>query len=530
MRLLDDNPPSAPVYAAPIAALVVALGAIIITGFDVWWQLATGWVIVNLKIIPGNDIFSFTAFGAPWINHQWLFQVVQWLIFDHLGESGLVFFKAALLGGGTWLVFRTTSYLTSSRDMALWSAIIFLWGVSFRVMNRPFMVVIILIGVYCLIIHKYIRRDTKAIWLLPLLQVIWINCHGGGLLGPAFVLAFAVGETVQTLLPSGFGGPPPIERRKIERLWLIGLACIATSLINPWGAEIFQYFTDLKKMGTVLMYTQEWFPPLNPKLDYSIPPYIYMLTVLGTFVSFVCNAKRARLSFLFVSGFTSLLLIRGHRFGPEMLVANLPLMFMNFKESLSPARAPRPQRSWIHVCLASVIAALVLIFGVPISMIDKPIVRMGLGAPAFSAPTHLVDFLEYHNIRGRVFNDMGLGAYLIFRRWPRERVFIDGRTPVYGDEFFKEFIEASNNSRNFDETMERYDIDYLVFNRINLWGSRHMHKYLWESKKWRLIYAMEDGLIYLKDVPKFEKLIEKFGIKRNPLIEEMERMEKAGIK
>ena len=162
------------------------------------------------------------------------------------------------------------------------------------------------------------------------------------------------------------------------------------------------------------------------------------------------------------------------------------------------------------------------VIGVPISLKHRPDVRMGLGAPEFSAPVRMVDFLEYYNIRGRVFNDMGLGGYLLFRRWPGELVFFDGRTPVYGEEFFREYIEALMNQRNFEELLEKHDFDYLVLSTMELEKQRKFHEYLWNDPRWRLVYAMNDGFVYLRDVPRFKEPIKKLELKRHPLLERPE--------
>jgi len=521
-----NRPPSLIVSAVALAGIVLSAAAVGIIGFDVWWDLTTGWIIANLKMIPHYDLFSYTAFGRPWVNHQWLYQLIQWLAYEHFGVGGMLALKTLILAGISAILFRSITYLSSSRNMALWGVILFIWGVANKELDRPMMVVLLLLAAFILILHKYIREGGWAVWTLPVLQVIWINSHGGGLLGVMAIFAFAAGESLQPFCRERLGGPEPIEKARRHRLWLTGLLCLTASLINPWGADIFLYYGELRKMTLTLQYTQEWLTPLHPLIKYSIPQYIYLAIAAAAFASHVLNASRVRLSHLFLSAGTVMLLCKGHRFGSEMMIANLPLICLNLTERFPSLAGTTAGRSWISAIAALVVSALALTFGIPMKFDRKPENMMGIYAPGYSAPARLVSFLEYHGIKGRVFNDMGLGAYLIFRRWPGEPVFIDGRTPIYGDDFFIRFSDAFVQSKNFEDLKKEYQFDYIVLANYNSKDIRQVHDYLFHNPEWRLVYAMDDGYVYLRNVPKFRKLIEKLALKRHPLLEELEKMER----
>ncbi|MFA4875582.1 MAG: hypothetical protein WC690_09625, partial [bacterium] len=124
------------------------------------------------------------------------------------------------------------------------------------------------------------------------------------------------------------------------------------------------------------------------------------------------------------------------------------------------------------------------------------------------------------------FNEMSSGAYLIFRRWPGERVFIDGRTPVYGDQFYKEVVEVLRNARNFEDLDRRYRFDYLVFTTGSALREEDFQRYLWQNREWKLVYSNIDGVVYLRDEPKFRDLIRKLELKHNPIIEFFDQQRK----
>ncbi len=57
---------------------------------DLWGHIKFGKDIWNAEAIPGVDIYSYTAYGRQWINHEWLSEVMMYLIFNILGSPGLL--------------------------------------------------------------------------------------------------------------------------------------------------------------------------------------------------------------------------------------------------------------------------------------------------------------------------------------------------------------------------------------------------------------------------------------------------------
>ncbi len=515
-------------YAAALAGLLFGVGVTRVTAYDAWWHLTTGWVIANLHIIPRFDLFSYSAFGAPWITYEWLFELIQWLIYDHAGFYGLAAMKLVLACACTWLLFRTASYLTRSRSAALWGTIVFLWAAAPRIMDRPFLLGMCILAAYCLILHKFVRTGTKWIWTMPFLQLIWINSHGGALLGLQVVFCFALGESIQALAEKRLGAGPaiPAERRRI--LWVTWLLCAGACVINPWGFEVFTFPFELAKMSSILGNTEEWLSLVHPRMGGFIPPIIALAWLAIGALSFISNARNARASHLMLFVMSSLLLLKGHRFVPEFLIVNVPLAMANFTplaQRIKPARGGELY-AWAQLALAFAISSLTLAFGIPVTVKGEMMRQVGIGTTAEFAPARMVDFLERNNIHGRVFNDEGLGEYLIFRRWPNELVFIDGRTPVFGDKLIGEYLDAFRNSRNFEALDRKYQFDYIVLPWFRAWEQRFFHNYLWKSGTWRLVYAGNDGFVYLRDTPKFKELIARLALKENPVVTAMEKEQK----
>ncbi len=69
------------ILAAGISAAVLAAGLTKIADLDFWWHLKTGQLIVASHSIPRTDVYSITAFGREYVDHEWLFQVIQYVTY-----------------------------------------------------------------------------------------------------------------------------------------------------------------------------------------------------------------------------------------------------------------------------------------------------------------------------------------------------------------------------------------------------------------------------------------------------------------
>src|SRR5262249_60404157 len=85
----------------------------------------------------------------------------------------------------------------------------------------------------------------------------------------------------------------------------------------------------------------------------------------------------------------------------------------------------------------------------------------GRGAPHVDAGRVILD----NRIEGRLFNSYDYGGYLIPTLYPQQRVFIDGRTDVYGDQFFADYFTMAAGAPDWAQLFDSYAIDYIVCQR-----------------------------------------------------------------
>src|SRR5579862_9194409 len=81
-------------FPAMIATLIVGAIFIPLRDFgvdpDLWWHLKVGATILSTHHFPTKDIYSFTAYGSPWIAYEWLGEVLLALANHAAGLRGLM--------------------------------------------------------------------------------------------------------------------------------------------------------------------------------------------------------------------------------------------------------------------------------------------------------------------------------------------------------------------------------------------------------------------------------------------------------
>ena len=88
-----------------------------LTDPDVWWHLRTGQLTLQNHSVFHTDPYSFTRFGQPWINHEWLSDVLLFGIYRLAGFGGLIVaFAAVSLRLSSWFSCARRAGPTSPRS------------------------------------------------------------------------------------------------------------------------------------------------------------------------------------------------------------------------------------------------------------------------------------------------------------------------------------------------------------------------------------------------------------------------------
>src|SRR5262245_29539199 len=181
-----------------------------LTDPDTYWHVATGkWMLLE-RAFPRSDIFSHTAFAEPWVNMQWLAQVILSLTYDLSGWRGLVVLCGLVLSSTFVLLYQLLARQLRATVALGASAVSFIFA-SNHFLARPLLLTFPIIIAWTACLARASEENRRpSLWLMPLM-VLWANLHGGTTLG--------------LLLAGGFGleatlAAPSNERRRVAIKWL----------------------------------------------------------------------------------------------------------------------------------------------------------------------------------------------------------------------------------------------------------------------------------------------------------------------
>ncbi len=207
---------------------------------DEWWHLKTGLWIVEHGTLPVYDLFTYTGSQTVWHNHEWLSQIIFWLIYDHCGGLfGLITFKSLWLvivfAGVVWLAYRRCGEWIVALVLGWVAAEIARRGMTIRPPLFSYAFFALYLGLFDAWKRSSLRSWILAAVTLPLM-ILWTNLHGMSLLGIVVAGSYALGESIEFAWQWHKGMRP--RARRVAFLWGMVVALTLMVCCNPSGWNI----------------------------------------------------------------------------------------------------------------------------------------------------------------------------------------------------------------------------------------------------------------------------------------------------
>ncbi|WP_250846889.1 tetratricopeptide repeat protein [Aquisphaera insulae] len=229
-------------------ALTALLGVFPLKDADNYWHLRTGDLIRETGSIPRVDFYTFTREGATWIDLHWLFQVGMSWINERAGVPGLILAKVLIttLAVGLLITARRRTWPAWAMVLAWLPALVVLSG---RMYVRPETLSLLYLSAYLAVLSRW-ERHPRLAWILPFVQVAWVNSHGLFVLGP-IVLGFGL---IDALLRLRAMGPDPA--RWWKTVAPAAVAVLVACLLNPYGLRGATYPLELARTMSNPIFSQ----------------------------------------------------------------------------------------------------------------------------------------------------------------------------------------------------------------------------------------------------------------------------------
>jgi hypothetical protein len=122
-------------------------------------------------------------------------------------------------------------------------------------------------------------------------------------------------------------------------------------------------------------------------------------------------------------------------------------------------------------------------------------------------PVKATEFIRQTGLEGRMFNTYHYGGYLILQLYPTQRVFMDGRGDMYGDELIKEYMEIVWGGADWQRLFDKYRVDYAIIER-----KAPLRQLLLCRGDFKLVYDDAAISILVKDVLRYAALVARYQL------------------
>jgi hypothetical protein len=466
---------------------------------DLWGHVTFGEQMLRTHAVTRVEIYSWTARGQPWINHEWLAEIALGAAHTWLGGAGILLLKM-LVGLATFaLALRLAlNKLTgpAERLVAWIFAALAVVEISYGFAARPQIFTALFLAVeLCLLVRV---NAGGVFWMagLPPLFLVWINTHGGVLAGFGLLGLTAAASSLQSLLSSG-----KIPFKIPLALWLAVAGSAAALLVNPWGTGLLRWL-----VGSVLWLRPEiaeWNPtPLG--WDHAA---FFLLVALAAFALAFSRRSRAWWEMAACAAFAFL----GWRsvrnaplcavvllaLAPAHLASALARFRENFENLENFARRQNFQKAAAIVLLAATFAMAIGVFRLhkknPFTM----------EAPGSQYPNAAIAFIRENRLHGNFLTFFDWGEQVIFEL-PGCPPSIDGRLDTcYSRGLIGAHWKFFNGEPCDPKLLNPDKADFALL-PVNLAGTRALAA----RAGWQAVYYDDTAVLLARDAMRFQSLHE----------------------
>jgi hypothetical protein len=452
---------------------VIVIAGTPLAVIDLAYHLRAGDIMFDTHALLRTDVFSAVAYGKPWLNQQWLAQLVLAMAFRLGGWFGLVVLRALLGAVVLSFVFLACRAAGAATKRAAWltlaSGAMLMGGFTLRPQ---------LLGMGCFALTAWLvarrRAHPEGVWIVIPITILWANLHGSFFLAPL-------------LLGLGWIEDRWVGGRGSRTLLLAGLGSLLATTVTPYGYKVWSYATGLATNPVIRRTITEWQPP-------SIGVYTgaaFFLSIVVVAALLIARVRRpvpwGSLLSLVVFLAIALAAIRGVYWwamaAPIVLAA-----------VLEDRPAPTERRDPARVLNAAIVGLLALtLIGSMIRWAPLTGPAMPTGGRLAFAPVGITRELQRTLGPGEVvFNAQKWGSWLEFA-FPRSPVIVDSLVEVIPPSAWWKYYAVSSGVEGWQATLDAWDVDVAVLARDQ---QEQLIPKVRADPGWRLVYEDAEGLIF----------------------------------
>lgn len=470
------------VFYLSIACFILIFGSIHNgIDYDFWARLVVGKTFFSQGHLLNHDFVSYGT-THEFIDHEWGSSLIFYFIQNNFGDIGLYIFKSLIIFLTIFLIVKIIRL--EKKDTKLYFLFFFfaLQSVSYNIFStvrcQTFSFLFFVLYLYIL---KKSKTNYKLLFLIPLINIIWANCHGGFAIGLTLVLIYALGEM--------------LNKNNAKPYFITFLLASLTTLINPYGIKYIYFIFSALALDRI--HITEWqssfFHPLFKfyqikfKIFFAITFLIFIYSIiknikLSGFKNYYQKIDKTKYLLII---FCAIIALKSMRFHVFFAYSVLALCYNNFYEIFNK-KLPLKIDNLKEIILSALmfISTISHIYNYKFINTVKDI----------DYPIYCIEFLKINNLKGNLLTNFHFGSYASYKLYPNIKIFMDGRyEEVYDVNLINEMGDLFLVDN--DNLLKKYKTDFIIIEKFyplyKKLKSDDRYFSVFESKKFALFLSKE---------------------------------------
>jgi hypothetical protein len=448
---------------------------------EVWRHLRVGAWILDTRAWPHSGLFSQSA-DLPWRDFSWGYDVLAALVYRFLGLRAvpalLMMFRVALAVVTFVLAGGRRQFWTAAALSVVVQYLLGTLGPTSEFCS------VVLFGVELILIQKVrISGDCRWMYLLPPLFVLWASFDIGFVYGIVVFILFAFFSVAEPRGASA-GWSWVQETRARKTVIVAGLACLAASLVNPYGYQAYPTFcrsqTDAINVNL----------PGYAAMGFHRPQdYLLLLLTMAAFLTLgLLRSRQLFPASLLI--FCTILAFHAQRAGWLVALASLFVM----GEAIPRQKTTKRQgaRSWPGKLSVATACLMLLLCGVFFFVCVPANNTTLLAHVADQFPVRACDYIRQHELPRPVFNGDEWGNFLTWYL-PEYPVAIDSRRGLYSEDQESDYANVMKAGMRYQDFAPMRQARTLLMEKKRVMGEA-----LRELPDFQVAYEDAQAIVFLQ--------------------------------
>lgn len=466
----------------------------------IFWQ--------NGDILYSNSL-SYTSPNHPMYNNHWLATAIFYGIQQSVGFGGLHILILLFYVLAFSFLFR----MLVQTNKALLVGLVGLLAVPLFAMHNiiaPSLFTHLFSLVFFVLLYQYLndKKTIKWLYLLPVLQLCWVNCHTYFFIG--------LGLSMLAFLQALFH-----QKEKATALLVMTILCLAASFIHPQFAKgtfgalsfAFSYHDILPIWERNILDTYS----LTHSYTLLYVLMISVLTLLGS-LGLGLRIKTIAPKFFIIS---SAILLTFFSFWNNQLIllsgiAWMIIAFPILNHYIQKQSEEENQRSFLLQYNPPILSLYLLLPMFLVAGFTQPVSNFGYGLRADE--TEAVDFINQVGIQGPFFHNSAVSGLMAYGLNQEQPLYISSQALAHPTSFLTgKYFPEILNPFSWKSIHDEYQFNAIFFRLKN--QSKPQLEFMGNllgNGRWAMVYHKENyEVILLKRNQKNQALIDKYEINVN---------------